>query len=297
MRLNNSPAIDATFIFFLYFIPILFWCWYFPAPPSLSWLSLSAGMIIASLGSIILFLGFSRHTQPVQEIFQPLPENVEPIEAPPLYPDLSIDLEESRNHVKTLSDEIETLKKEINVQKNVRTTDFESKENEIKKLKTETETLRKEVKEKQKELDQQATKLKDLDYEIKTLIDVKGQEDEVIISQTGALSLAESLRHKIEEATTGAHLDQLIKTEVPSFIFLYNLPYRTVVASSGANSDLNADDLPGLLPLNSSSWHEAMVFIDKGRSAPITLSNKTEVTLTPISQGPYKGLILGVSEF
>lgn len=299
MRLNNSPAIDATFIFFLYFLPILFWCWYFPAPPSLSWLSLSAGMIIASIGSIILFLGFSKNNQPSQETFQPLPENVAPVvvAAPPIYPDLSKDLEESRNHARTLTEEIEILKKELNLQKNVRLTDLEAKENEIKKLKTETTSLKKELTEKQKLLEQQEAKLKDLDYEIKTLIDVKGQEDEAIISQTGALSLAESLRHKIEEATTGAHLDQLIKTEVPSFIFLYNLPYRTVVASSGATSELNAEDLPDLLPLNSSAWHEAMSLIDKGRSTPVTLSNKTEVTLTPISQGPYKGLILGVSEF
>lgn len=298
MRLNNSPAIDATFIFLLYFIPILFWCWYFPAPPSLSWLSLSAGMIIASLGSIMLFLGFSRSNQASQEIFQPLPENVEPvIAAPPPYPDLSHDLLESRQHVKTLSEEIEKLKQEVTTQKMVRTTDLESKENEIKKLKTETESLKKEIKEKQKLVEEQAAKLNDLDYEIKTLIDVKGQEDEIIISQTGALSLAESLRQKIEEATSGAHLDQLIRTDVPSFIFLYNLSYRTVVASSGATSELNAEDLPDLLPLNSSAWQDAMNTIDKGRSATIVLSNKTEVTLTPISQGPYKGLILGVSEF
>lgn len=298
MRLNKTPAVDAAFIFILYFLPVLLWCWYFPAPPSLAWLSLSAGIVMASLGSILLYLGFAKNDLPSQEIYQPLPENLEPhTSAPPLYPDLSHDLTESQAHVKSLSDEIEVLKQEISFQKNVRLTDLEAKETEIKKLKTETESLKKEVKEKEKIVEQQSAKLNDLDYEIKTLIDVKEQEDEAIIAESDSLTLAQTIKRKIEEATSGAHLDQLIKSDAPSFIFLYNVPYRAVVATSGATSELNAEDLSDLLPLNTTGWHEAMATIEKGRSASITLTNKTEVTLAPITHGPYKGLILGVSEF
>ncbi|MFN4173573.1 MAG: hypothetical protein ACK4HV_00510 [Parachlamydiaceae bacterium] len=298
MRINNSPAIDATFIFLLYFIPILFWCWYFPAPPSLSWISLSAGMIIASIGSIILFLGFSKNYEPSQEIFQPLPENAEPITPPlPAYPDLSKDLETSKNHILSLSNEIDALKKDIEAHKKTKASELEDRNNEVKTLKTEIEAQQKTIHEKEKIIEKQISKLEDLEYEIKTLIEVKSQEEENILLQTSALSLAESLRKKIEEAHFGAHLDQLIKTDVPTFIFLYNLSYRTVVASSGATSELNAEDLTDLLPINSRAWQDAMNLIEKGRSSQIILTNGLEVALTPISQGPYKGLILGVSEF
>lgn len=299
MRSKNN-GIDALIIFFLYFAPIVVWCWVFPAPPSTQWLSLSGGIVLAAIGSIFLFYHFHQRASIAVPNYEPIIPESPPIIAPlPDYPDLSEPLAEITAQKSQLEQEVEVLKQEVSLQKHLKQSDIESKEQELLRIKEQLEEKEKYLKEHVHLIEEQSTKLRELEYEIKTLVDIKQSEleEDPFIHETDALELSQLLKEKLEKASPSSNLEQLIKNHSSATVFVYHLQNQTTLACSGATPEINKEDLPDLFPTQSLKWHEAILNLEQNKPASITLNNGTELILSPITRGPYEGLILGVSYF
>ncbi len=292
---KKLQSFDAVIIFFIYFVPIFSWSYFSLSlmSPSVSWISLSTGMIIASLGSIILYLLFKIPEEPVE--LRPLPE-IQTTDKNPPSKDFSIELSNLQKENRDLLLKIEALESEL-IHKTTLSKDIEDEKNEgLSKLQDQIEALKKEISDKEHTIQELASRNNELDYEIRTLIDLSRDEDGEVESggENEALELASLIKNKLENAPSNTSLERLIQSDRPTFIFALNPQDMRIIAFKGSFDIKEAEDLYPLLPLKALSWHEAILQIEKGKIAPVVLENGLGVLLTPITKGPFKDVILGV---
>lgn len=291
---KKLQSFDAVVIFCLYFVPIFLWNYFSLSlmSPSVSWISLSTGIIIASLGSIFLYLLFK--TPETDTDYKAIPElksigNEHP-------KDFTIELNNLQKENAALQAKVETLENEINQQTSFRSLEKEQKEGDFSRLKTQYDDLQKELGEKDAKIQELETRIQELDYEIRTLIDLSMEErlgDEPQ-TENEAIELSNLVKEKLENAPSNTSLDRLITTDRHTFIFAFSPSDMRIHAFKGISSIPTHDDLLPLLPTKSLSWHEALTQIGKGKSAPIELKNGAQVILAPILKGPFKDLVIGV---
>ena len=161
-------SFEALVIFGLYFLPILLWSIFgFSRMSHTShWTLFSLGIALACFGGLAIATLTRREKQSLPESREPKPKvEPAPMSPPPPSPDPSLKLE-----IEKLEQQMESLKKS-------HSDTLELKASEILNLKDELVERQKELKS-QKELAQELeSKIEELEYEIKTLVDFNRDAD------------------------------------------------------------------------------------------------------------------------
>lgn len=320
--LKKLRTFEALVIFGLYFLPILLWSVFsFSRMNHTShWTLFSLGLVLACFGGLAINLLTRREDEESEEVIVAAPVSKEPVlppkpvivEPPAPHPDEALKLE------------IEKLEQQIEALKNSHADIVEERATEIYQLKNDLETKEKEVVQKNKELkDQKAlqeeleTKIVELEYEIKTLVNFNREEEfeeTLALTESDAsrvlkkwIEAAASLGNSIEwENSLGSslssteNLSKLIQTEPNALVFLYNPEEERVLSANG-----HTITLLGLTPEQFSSqfhtfiskesleWHEVRQKIAQSKWAGIRLKN-CKAILGSVASGPLEGHVIGI---
>lgn len=290
--LKYIQSFETLIIFGLYFIPVLLWSIFsfHHMSESSHWTLYSFGLLLACLGTFGIWVLKEKKEQVVPQ--EPPPAAEPLVQAPPPQePDLALQLE-----IHQLEAQIENLKLTHKAEVE------EIKLRLMAEYQPERSGKEKEIRDQAERIQELESKVGELEYEIKTLVDFNEEtlEDDPWLSSENDASRILKKWLEVGSTISAPHLGQLIQGESRALIFLYGVKEgRALFANShsltlfGLTPEQFMEKFHTFLPRESLAWHEALSKTAQDKWAEIRFAEAKGV-LALIKEGPLEGHLIGI---